>query len=171
MDAPKDSQSSRSQGAENRLKLRGYLSVLSTLSGRFVVEEELMSLSSTQSLSEKLRIQPPDGCVKATVPFSALRLASFREFLAQLSALSRTPVVIWVDGALACGALAVGSFCQISFDFVFGAIPGGVLVISSSDGTDSMLLDFECTAQGDRIVQIELRGATWSNVALAHIVG
>ncbi|GGE54222.1 hypothetical protein GCM10007276_34110 [Agaricicola taiwanensis] len=142
---------------------RSYLAKLRLLLRREVNAVELLSLSETE---ERAKQQPAANAKNFRVPFDWLSTSAFDLLIRTLATLNPSPVILWVDKARICGALEVPSLTAIDFSFPFEALPEGIMVVTTSDARDKMVLDFY-EEDGLRYLDVELHGAGWPSADLA----
>lgn len=143
-----------------------YLVELSVLVGRKVDVNELLPENETSILAARLKQIPKHQVNYFRVPFDIRQSAVFAAMIEELHALNPSAVVLWPTKANDCGLLEIPSLKYINFDFGFDAISEGILVVSTRDGLDRMLLDFGEEEGGERLLDIELHGPNWSRAKL-----
>ncbi|MFC5456752.1 hypothetical protein [Prosthecobacter fluviatilis] len=139
-----------------------YLKELSTLVGRIVHESELSPFTQMEIVREKLRSVSKGSCRSVTLPFEARTGVEFAQIIDQLRRLNSSSIYLWPSRANECGLLEVADLNQIKFSFPFDLNPDGILVVATSDGNDSMLLEWSDDERGVRMLEVEFRGPNWS---------
>jgi hypothetical protein len=140
-------------------KLKGYLSQLSEVVGREVIEDQLSSLEEVERLKEAS--QQLNGCPKKIIeitPEDLLR-ERFALLVRKLAKSNSSPVSVWLDATSHCGTIYLSGIDEFDFSFRLAAIPEGVVVLLTEDGRDKLLLDFS-----PEEVEVELQGKVWGNV-------
>jgi hypothetical protein len=148
-----------------KLNMRTYLELLSALTGRVVVENELCSFEEVQVLHQKKIAASPQQATIHKTAFSDLCSTRFSEFIEKLRHKNPTPVFIWTDQTIHCGALTLNSINRIidlNFTTLFDG--EGVITFVTPDRVDSLLFDFELSPDGEKILEIETRGSNWFGV-------
>jgi hypothetical protein len=146
------------------LQMPRYLVELSRLTGRQVQVEELGSIEQAAALRQIARSRGPLPEAKYELEFSALRTEKFRTFVAALVDANPAPIYIWTQDTIHCGALLLASLAQINFDFDTDLTESGVVVFSTQDHEDRLLLDWTIDEQPTTPLQMEVAGAHWSSV-------
>jgi hypothetical protein len=138
--------------------LRGYLNQLSEMVGREVTEEQLSSLEEVEKL--KKTASQLNGYPKKYIKIASEALAQerFTSLVQRLAKANSNPISIWLDATASCGTLYIPGIIEFNFSFRFTAIPEGVVVLLTKDGSDKLLLDFSPDE-----VEVELQGKAWGN--------
>lgn len=156
---------SLSQKLRRNLYLTRYLAELSTLTGRIVQADELCSPAQAAAMrieKQKFLSHPATSC---EIGFSDKNSERFGIFLQRLRDANPSPVYIWTEHTIDCGALLVPSLDAIRFDFDFKINKNGVLTFETSDLEDKLLLDFFTTPEGKQVVEVETKGINWTQIA------
>lgn len=85
-------------------------------------------------------------------------------FLQRLRDANPSPVYIWTEHTIDCGALLVPSISAIKFDFDFKINKNGVFTFETSNFKDSLLLDFFTTPEGEQVMEVETKGLNWAQI-------
>ena len=141
-----------------------YLKELSTLVGRIVHESELLPIPQMEIVREKLRSASKHSGRSVTLPFEARTGVEFAQMMGQLKTLNPSSIYLWPHRANECGLFEVADLNQVAFSFPFDLNPDGILVVATSDGCDSMLLDWNDDERGVRMLEVEFRGPNWSKM-------
>jgi hypothetical protein len=156
---------SLSQRLRRNLYLKSYLDELSALTGRVVQADELGSLEQAAAMrvdAQKFAGQAPTAW---EIRFSERCSERFKKFLRILGDANPSPVYLWTEHTIDCGALLVPSLDVIKFDFDFTINDEGILIFKTSDLDDRLLLDFSSTPMDEQVMKIETQGANWAKVA------
>lgn len=148
-----------------KLNLKRYLAELSALTGGSVQDDELVSLEQTAALREA---QQKFGALPMSfseISFSERGSERFREFVRRLHDANPSPVYVWTQRTIDCGALLIPSLMAIRWDFDFAVNEEGMLAFVTSDMADSLLLDFSELHDGEQRMKVETQGANWEGVA------
>lgn len=144
--------------------MKRYLEELGVLTGRSVQADELGSLAEAAAMrmaAQRAAAQSPTPC---EIKFSERRSERFRKFLRSLTDANPSSVHVWTPRTIDCGALLVPSLGAIKFDFEFGINDEGILVFTTSDLADKLLLDFSSTPAGEQVLTVETEGPNWARV-------
>lgn len=147
-----------------KIRLPRYLSELSSLFGRTVTHDELLSLPETTALQEQSRLSKREPEWSVEVPFSERLGGRFVALLRALSDLNPSPVYVWIEGVQVCGVPRPVPLADLHFDFGFSDVSGEIVSISTSDLADRMVLDLSKDEIGREMLQIEVSGPRWSAV-------
>lgn len=151
----------RQREIRKRINLNSYLKQLSAFAGRDVRAEELTSLEFMEKYRRDVEAIPKTPNIKLELSFEARKSPRFYSFIDQLRNLNHNPVYLWTSLSNDCGLLQLSGVSKVDFAFPFEITPEGVLVISTADGKDRMLLDFSEEIPGNQSLEIELRGLNW----------
>jgi hypothetical protein len=149
-----------------RKALRHYLERLSALIGEKIEEDQLMSVTETRRISDQLKLIPRSKASTLTLKFKQLEETWTGSLAKRLSHTKQTSVVLFIPGALLCGGISLNSVSLFKCQIPFKLIPEGVITIATNDGEDCLIFDLSINDSGDEIVEIELRGNTWSKIQL-----
>jgi len=144
-----------------KLNLEKYLGELAVLIGRPVHADELGDLEQVLELQEaakKFVEQPLRTC---EILFSERCSEQFNEFVERLHNANPSPVQIWTPRTIDCGIFIVPSIAAIRFDFEFTVNEDGLLIFSTTDSRDRLLLDFSEAPTGEQVMKIETQGIHW----------
>jgi hypothetical protein len=72
-----------------------------------------------------------------------------------------SPVLIWTELATTCGPMRIGSITDVNFDFGFDANAIGRVMLTTLDGSDRLILDWDEDDDGRRILNIDFIGKQW----------
>lgn len=148
-----------------KLNLKKYLVELAALTGRSVSADELISLEQTAVLRVAQQKFAAQAIASAEVPFSDRGLTRFKEFVRRLHDANPSPVYVWTNRTIDCGALLVPSLTAIQWNFDFAVNEEGILAFVTLDLADSLLLDFSESPTGEQGLKVETQGAHWEGVA------
>jgi hypothetical protein len=152
-----------SRRLRQRLHLKKYLEELSALTGRSVQADELGNLEQAAAMrvaAQKFITQP---FARYEIKFSDKSSERFRKFLQRLTEANPSSVYVWTEHTIDCGALLVASLAAIRFDFDFAINDEGILVFTTSDLADKLLLDFSSTPAGEQVMTVETQGPNWAS--------
>jgi hypothetical protein len=141
-----------------------YLRVLSTLTDKSILRDDLISLADTISLLDKMKDLRSQASQKIEIEFAQKKSKDFSKFIHALTVSKEMPVYVWSEGASVCGLFKTHSLQDINFNFEYGIDGNGVFSFISSDLKDELLLDFYETSDGKRMIKIEVFGNTWAKV-------
>lgn len=156
------SEPSLSDRLRQKLHLKRYLEELSALTGRSVLANELGSLEQAAAMRMAAQKSVAQPFARYEIQFSDRRSERFRKFLQRLTDANPSPVYVWTKHTIDCGALLVPSLAVINFDFDFAINDEGILVFTTSDLADSLLLDFSSTPAGEQVMTVETQGPNWA---------
>lgn len=137
---------------------------LGLLTGRAVDADELGNpeqLKELHKAAQKLAVQPTSV---NEILFSEKNSERFMEFLQRLKRANPSSIYVITPRTDSCGALLVSSLNDIRFDFDFSVNSEGILVFTTSDFCDSLLLDFSSAPTGEKIMKIETQGQNWAKI-------
>lgn len=147
-----------------KLNLKRYLAELSTLTGGSVQVDELVSLEHTATLRQAQQKFEALPTSPSEIPFSERGSERFKEFVRRLHDANPSPVYVWTQRTIDCGALLIPSLMAIRWDFDFTVNEEGMLAFVTSDIADSLLLDFSELQKGEQRMKLETQGANWEGV-------
>jgi hypothetical protein len=148
-----------------KIYLKRYLAELSALTGGPVQADELVSLEQTAKLREAQQQFVALPTSSSEIPFSDRGSERFAEFVRRLHDANPSPVYVWTERTIDCGALLVPSLMAIRWNFDFAVNEEGMLAFVTSDIADSLLLDFSALHTGEQRMKVETKGANWEEVA------
>jgi hypothetical protein len=146
-----------------RLHLGRYLAELSALLGRPVQADELGSVEQVASLSVSAQSFLGRPVTRHEINFAEKSSERFSKFVEGLTDANSSPVYVWTPRTIDCGALLVPCLATIKFDFDFAINDEGILVFTTSDMVDRLLLDFSSTPAGEQVMTVETQGPNWAN--------
>lgn len=153
------------QKRQRKLYLRQYLSELTALAGRDVLEDELGSVDEAVHMRELAKATLGERHEVAQIAFSEIFSNRFKKFIAKLTKANESAVLVWTPRTIFCGTFRVPSLEAVCFGFNFDINPEGIITFMTERMEDGMILDFSVDDQGGQILQIETQGAHWGQVS------
>jgi hypothetical protein len=99
--------------------------------------------------------------VDFSLPFEERKSPKFSSLVKQLHDLNPEPIYLWTSRTNDCGLFKLDDVSKLNFAFPFEINPEGILVITTIDGNDRMLLDFSGENQSQQLLEVEIRGQNW----------
>lgn len=130
--------------------------------GRTVLAGDLTSLEETDRLRELASRVERSPSWKLKVGFEERTGQRFCKMLEHFG-VCQSEVHLWTKLSNHCGLMPPVSLSEIRFDFEFGAVPDGVIVVLGVDYQHSLLLEFSADG-GERYLEMEIEGSRWGRL-------
>jgi hypothetical protein len=150
-----------------RLNLPPYLAELSILAAREVREDELGTFKQMADFRNRLALFEGNSGIKVTIPFEQRLSPGFASFVAALRRHNPAAVFIWIRRTEECGLLELADVGEFNFSFPFDFDTNGFVVITTIEGADQLTLDCEIGEDGQRTLEIDIKGTNWTKAGLS----
>ena len=150
-----------------KANLRAHLSDVRCYLGRLVDERELVSVAESRQLIATAReIFERDGRKRVSfdLPFPEKSTPRFLAFVGRIAGAGASGAYLWTARSDACGLCRLDSVRDIDWSFDFGCDPTEMFVLYSSDLSDSLLVEYFESDEGQQQLRLELSGHRWSDV-------
>ncbi|UXI67953.1 hypothetical protein [Tahibacter amnicola] len=153
---------SRTEMIAQKTQMRAHLETLSKIVGRPVAQSDLLDLESTKALIAKADRRK--SASQIDVAASELNTTRFRDYLRTLSMAVSGDVLLWTQTSHVCGPLIVESADTFSSDLESWIYVAELLVVTTMDAQNAVLLDFAVGPDRTVSVTIETRGSQWGSI-------
>ena len=148
-----------------KLNIKAYLAELKELTGVDVSPQSLSSLEEMEEIRKKsLHLKNTDK-IKYIANFSIKDSDRFRKFIANLNKANNSSVYTWTEKANTCGLYKAASINAIDFSFEFNLNTEGIVVFTTEDSNNKLLLDFYRDSKEQETIEIEVTGKDWYSVS------
>lgn len=141
--------------------MRKHLDELSLFVLFEAVEADLLDVELARHLKKQMAEMVDLPHRRLRLRFEDVTNPAFHALVERLYALNMSPVLIWTEFATTCGPMRIGSITDVNFDFGFDANAIGRVMLTTLDGSDRLILDWDEDDDGRRILNIDFIGKQW----------
>ncbi|MBC3879961.1 hypothetical protein H8K35_06510 [Undibacterium sp. LX40W] len=145
-------------------RLAQYYTQLQNLVKDKLAVPDLLSFADIGALRDKVKSIEVISKKVYQLPFCEKSSPRFEKFVLSLARAQNESVLIWTELSNEFGPAKLKSLLDVDFDFPFGTLPEGIVVIVNQSGSGKILLDWEVDPDEGQMLTLEVLGDKWTNI-------
>jgi len=138
-----------------------YLAELKEITAQDIDSKDLTSPEEAERLATQASLIKDKDTSKLIFEFNKKDSSGFKELISSLAKCNGKPVYIWTPRTKTCGLYKPITLESINFSFDFDINSEGIIVFTTEDFSDEIILDFYKDESDNKMLEFEVKGINW----------